>query len=306
MMTYEAAKQLFDGAGLPLTESHFAQFQCYLAELTETNRHMNLTAITEPAEAWEKHFLDCAILLQKVQLPLGAACIDVGTGAGFPGMVLALLRPDLQVTLLDSLQKRIGFLEQTTAKLGLANVRCIHARAEDGAKLPELREQFDMATARAVAAMPVLTEYCLPFVKQGGVFAAMKGPSEMAEQAEAAAKLLGGALDPDKTLELRITATDGFGQSALRTESLAGRRWAMKLRPDVLGVGFGMSPQEGNALELPDGWRVLIGGRSAAEQAWPVGAVFWTPEATNPASLLGFGTWSRVNSALPAAWKRET
>lgn len=120
------------------------------------------------------------------------------------------------------------------------------------------------------------------------------------------AKLLGGALDPDKTLELRITATDGFGQSALRTESLAGRRWAMKLRPDGLGVGFGMSPQEGSALELPDGWRVLIGGRSAAEQAWPVGAVFWTPEATNPASLLGFGTWSRANSALPAAWKRET
>ena len=112
MMTYEAAKQLFDGAGLPLTESHFAQFQCYLAELTETNRHMNLTAITEPAEAWEKHFLDCAILLQKVQLPLGATCIDVGTGAGFPGMVLALLRPDLQVTLLDSLQKRIGFLSR--------------------------------------------------------------------------------------------------------------------------------------------------------------------------------------------------
>ena len=119
------------------------------------------------------------------------------------------------------------------------------------------------------------------------------------------AKLLGGALDPDKTLELRITATDGFGQSALRTESLAGRLWAMKLRPDGLGVGFGMSPQEGSALELPDGWRVLIGGRSAAEQAWPVGAVFWTPEATNPASLLGFGTWSRVNSALPAAWKRD-
>ena len=182
MMTYEAAKQLFDGAGLPLTESHFAQFQCYLAELTETNRHMNLTAITEPAEAWEKHFLDCAILLQKVQLPLGAACIDVGTGAGFPGMVLALLRPDLQVTLLDSLQKRIGFLEQTTAKLGLANVRCIHARA--------------------VAAMPVLTEYCLPFVKQGGVFAAMKGPSEMAEQAEAAAKLLGGEIVGEESYTL--------------------------------------------------------------------------------------------------------
>ena len=182
MMTYEAAKQLFDGAGLPLTESHFAQFQCYLAELTETNRHMNLTAITEPAEAWEKHFLDCAILLQKVQLPLGATCIDVGTGAGFPGMVLALLRSDLQVTLLDSLQKRIGFLEQTAAKLGLANVRCIHARA--------------------VAAMPVLTEYCLPFVKQGGVFAAMKGPSETAEQAETAAKLLGGEIVGEESYTL--------------------------------------------------------------------------------------------------------
>ena len=187
--------------GLRLDMDKFSEGM-YLAELTETNRHMNLTAITEPAEAWEKHFLDCAILLQKVQLPLGAACIDVGTGAGFPGMVLALLRPDLQVTLLDSLQKRIGFLEQTAAKLGLANVRCIHARAEDGAKLPELREQFDMATARAVAAMPVLTEYCLPFVKQGGVFAAMKGPSETAEQAETAAKLLGGEIVGEESYTL--------------------------------------------------------------------------------------------------------
>lgn len=193
MMTYETAKALFSGAGLTLSESHFAQFQCYLTELVEVNRHMNLTAITEPGEVWEKHFLDSAILLQKVTLPLGASCIDVGTGAGFPGMVLAILRPDLQITLLDSLQKRIGFLEQTAARLGLANVRCIHARAEDGAQDSELREQFDMATARAVAAMPVLTEYCLPFVKNGGIFAAMKGPSETAAQAENAAKLLGGA-----------------------------------------------------------------------------------------------------------------
>ena len=168
MMTYETAKALFSGAGLTLSESHFAQFQCYLTELVEVNRHMNLTAITEPGEVWEKHFLDSAILLQKVTLPLGASCIDVGTGAGFPGMVLAILRP--------------------------ANVRCIHARAEDGAQDSELREQFDMATARAVAAMPVLTEYCLPFVKNGGIFAAMKGPSETAAQAENAAKLLGGAV----------------------------------------------------------------------------------------------------------------
>ncbi len=194
MMTYEAAKTLFAGAELPLAESHFAQLQCYWKELVEVNQHMNLTAITEPAEVWEKHFLDSAILLKLVQLPLGASCIDVGTGAGFPGMVLAILRPDLQVTLLDSLQKRVGFLEQTAKKLGLANVRCIHARAEEGAQQPELREQFDMATARAVAAMPVLTEYCLPFVKAGGIFAAMKGPSETAAQAEQAAKQLGGEI----------------------------------------------------------------------------------------------------------------
>ena len=89
-MTYETAKALFSGAGLTLSESHFAQFQCYLTELVEVNRHMNLTAITEPGEVWEKHFLDSAILLQKVTLPLGASCIDVGTGAGFPGMVLAI------------------------------------------------------------------------------------------------------------------------------------------------------------------------------------------------------------------------
>lgn len=135
-----------------------------------------------------------------------------------------------------------------------------------------------------------------------------RGGSYGAETAltPAAVTRLSAVLDPDKTLELRFTVTDGFVQSALRTVILAGRRWAMKLRPDGMGVGFGMSPQEGNALELPDGWRVLIGGRSAAEQAWPVGAVFWTAAAENPASLLGFGTWSRANSALPAAWKRET
>lgn len=165
----------------------------YAELLLEKNKVMNLTAITAPRDVATLHLLDCAALAAQLDLS-GKRVIDVGTGAGFPGMVLAILRPDLQITLLDSLQKRIGFLEQTAARLGLANVRCIHARAEDGAQDSELREQFDMATARAVAAMPVLTEYCLPFVKNGGIFAAMKGPSETAAQAENAAKLLGGAV----------------------------------------------------------------------------------------------------------------
>ena len=193
-MEYESAKALFAAAGMPLYEQQYCQLQAYLKTLVETNEKMNLTAITEPAEVWAKHFLDSAALLCHAKLPTGASCIDVGTGAGFPAMVLAVLRPDVQFTLLDSLQKRVRFLEQTAQLLGLGNVRCIHARAEEGAQQLELREQFDMATARAVAAMPVLTEYCLPFVKAGGIFAAMKGPSETAAQAEQAAKQLGGEI----------------------------------------------------------------------------------------------------------------
>ncbi len=191
-MEYESAKALFAAAGMPLYEQQYRQLQAYLKTLAETNEKMNLTAITEPAEVWAKHFLDSAALLCHAKLPTGASCIDVGTGAGFPAMVLAVLRPDVQFTLLDSLQKRVCFLEQTAQLLGLGNVRCIHARAEEAARQPELREQFDFATARAVAALPVLAEYCLPFVRVGGVFAAMKGPSESVEPAEQAIVTLGG------------------------------------------------------------------------------------------------------------------
>ena len=157
-MEYESAKALFAAAGMPLYEQQYCQLQAYLKTLAETNEKMNLTAITEPAEVWAKHFLDSAALLCHAKLPTGASCIDVGTGAGFPAMVLAVLRPDVQFTLLDSLQKRVRFLEQTAQLLGLGNVRCIHARAEEAARQPELREQFDFATARAVAALPVLAE----------------------------------------------------------------------------------------------------------------------------------------------------
>ena len=194
MMTYETAKALFSGAGLTLSESHFAQFQCYLTELVEVNRHMNLTAITEPGEVWEKHFLDSAILLQKVTLPLGASCIDVGTGAGFPGMVLAILTPDARFTLLDSLGKRVDFLREVCASLALERVDCVHARAEEFAA--DHRQQYDVAMSRAVAHLNVLCELALPLVKVGGQFLAMKSVSsdEEIQGARGAIGQLGGRI----------------------------------------------------------------------------------------------------------------
>lgn len=193
-MTYEQAQALFAAQSLPLTQSLYHQLQYYLKMLVETNQYMNLTAIVSPPEVWTKHFLDSAVVLRHLSLPLGASVIDVGTGAGFPGMVLGILRPDLHMVLLDSLQKRVQFLEEVKTLMGLANVACIHARAEQAGQSDQYREQFDLAIARAVAALPVLTEYCLPFVKVGGRFAAMKGPSETAADAEQVAQTLGGIL----------------------------------------------------------------------------------------------------------------
>ena len=156
----------------------------YYDLLVEWNRVMNLTALTEPDEVALKHFVDSLMLLEYSEIPQGAAVIDVGTGAGFPGMVLAIARPDLHVTLLDSLQKRLTFLDEVCTALGLTNVATVHSRAEDGARTA-LRDSFDLAVARAVAPLNVLCEYCLPYVKAGGSFFAMKGKSADDELAAA-------------------------------------------------------------------------------------------------------------------------
>lgn len=193
-MIYEEAQKIFASENLPLTESHFQMLETYRKALIETNEHMNLTAITEETAVWYKHFLDSALVLKSISIPLYASLIDVGTGAGFPGLVLSILRPDLQITLLDSLQKRVNFLESVCETLGLNHVTCIHERAEIGGKNPELREKFDYSIARAVAELPVLCEYCLPFVKIGGSFIAMKGPGEQAEDAAKALEELKGKL----------------------------------------------------------------------------------------------------------------
>ena len=161
--------------------------------LIERNREMNLTALTEPRDVALKHFADSLMLLRYAELPAGASIIDVGTGAGFPGLVLKIARPDIRLTLLDSLQKRLVFLDEVCDKLGLADVQTVHSRAEDGART-ELRDSFDIAVARAVAPLNVLCEYCLPYVKESGRFLAMKGKSaaQELEEAQNAIDLLGG------------------------------------------------------------------------------------------------------------------
>ena len=167
------------------------KFDRYMALLKDWNTRINLTAITEDEEIRLKHFQDSLSLLPYIE---GGSLVDVGTGAGFPGMPLAIARPDLQVMLVDSLDKRVKFLRCVVEELSLSNVTCIHARAEDIGRDPAYRERFDYATARAVASMPVLLEYCLPLLKTGGRFIAMKGANAAEEIFDRAMDILGGKL----------------------------------------------------------------------------------------------------------------
>ena len=179
--------------GVELTPEIRERLTKYGNLLAEWNEKMNLTAICDSEGILYKHFFDCLLFFKSFKIPQNAKVIDVGTGAGFPGMVLKIVRPDIELTLLDGLNKRLIFLNEVLEQLGLS-AQTVHLRAEDGGKNPLYREKFDIATARAVAALPVLCEYCLPFVKKGGSFVAMKGASgeEEAESAQNAIKLLGG------------------------------------------------------------------------------------------------------------------
>lgn len=173
-----------DGAAL-------GRLRRYAALLEEKNRVMNLTAIEGEEDVARLHFLDCAALLALPEFR-GETLLDVGSGAGFPGLALKILRPELDVTLLDSLDKRVGFLRETGEALGLTGLTCVHGRAEEAAA--EGRGRYDLVTSRAVARLNVLCELCLPFVKTGGAFLAMKGPEPEEELREAARaiRLLGG------------------------------------------------------------------------------------------------------------------
>ena len=171
-------------AGLKVTHEQAEKFNLYLKLLLEWNEKINLTAITDPHEAVIKHFIDSISFLKSHTIKPGAKVIDVGTGAGFPGVPLKIMRPDIKLTLLDGLNKRLKFLQDVAEKLGF-EAEFVHKRAEEAGKINTMREKFDVATARAVAPMNTLCEYCIPLVKMKGYFVAMKGPSLEDEMKEA-------------------------------------------------------------------------------------------------------------------------
>lgn len=180
--------------GINLTERQIQQFGMYYELLIEWNKVMNLTGITEFDEVMLKHFVDSAAIAKKIELEEKKSLIDVGTGAGFPGIPLKIIYPHLDVVLLDSLNKRIKFLNEVVDKLGLFGVKTIHGRAEDAAKRPEYREGFEIVVSRAVANLAVLSEYCLPFAKKCGYFISYKSGSvdEEVNGAKKAIHVLGG------------------------------------------------------------------------------------------------------------------
>lgn len=194
-------QEAFWKAGLQPDEKAVTRFLLYNDLLIETNRSLNLTAITDFSEVVEKHFLDsCMLLSDGKELFEGdkpSAVIDVGTGAGFPGLPLKIMHPEIRLTLLDSLRKRVVFLGDTADALGLRDVECVHGRAEEAGRDPDLREAYDIAVSRAVAKLSVLSEYVLPFVKLNGLFIAYKAgdSEEEVRGAENALKILGGEVE---------------------------------------------------------------------------------------------------------------
>lgn len=204
---------LINGAkalGINLTSEQVGQFLVYTELLIEWNDKFNLTSIDDPEEIVVKHFIDSLTVLSAIKFPRGAKVADVGTGAGFPGVPLAIVRPDLDITLIEATNKKLSFLKAVNEGiLELAaedepKLRTVHARAEEVGRQPEHREHYDVVVARAVADMRILSEYCLPLVKVGGYFLAMKGPSteEELSRARPGIGVLGGAHPEIKSLTL--------------------------------------------------------------------------------------------------------
>lgn len=224
---FELSCDLFDKYGLTLTHEIYEKLDAYAEFLVEYNQNVNLTAITEPKDILIKHFIDSILLLKYVEVPNNTMIIDVGTGAGFPSVPIKIYRPDVKITLLDSLNKRIIFLEKLCERLDIT-ADFIHSRAEDAGKLPIYREIFDISVARAVANMSLLSELCLPFVKVGGIFAAMKGPNEDISLGNHAVSLLGGKLNSITNYQLegeerRIVLAEKISQTPTKYPRNSGQ-----------------------------------------------------------------------------------
>ena len=214
---------------IPFSKEQQEQLITYYEMLVEKNKVMNLTAITEFEEVLDKHFLDSISLAQYVDLTKPVSVIDLGTGAGFPGMPLKIMFPDLKITLADSLNKRILFLDEVISELGLTDIQTVHARAEDLAHDPNYREQYDYCVSRAVANLSSLSEYCLPFVRIGGSFISYKS-GEIEEELAAAKKaifLLGGQFD--RVIPFQLEGTD-FNRSfvVIRKEKKTAKTYPRK------------------------------------------------------------------------------
>ena len=196
MQKLELLRKYLNKAGRDLSPAQEEQFGLYYDLLVSENENMNLTAITELSEVQEKHFLDSVWLGNLIDLNGKHSLADVGTGAGFPGIPLKIMYPDLEVMLIDSLGKRVDFLNRVIEKLMLTNIKAVHMRAEDAGRDASLREQFDICVSRAVAELRVLSEYCLPLVKPGGSFISYKGKDtdEEIQAAANAVSLLGGEI----------------------------------------------------------------------------------------------------------------
>jgi 16S rRNA (guanine(527)-N(7))-methyltransferase RsmG len=193
ILPVERFKALFSEYGLSVDDGRYGKFLLYAELLEDWNTRMNLTRITDPEGITVKHFLDSVLPLKYARIPQAAAVVDVGAGAGFPGYPMKILRPDISITSIDSRAKRVEFLRYVSERI-CVNAVCLHSRAEDAGRNLSLRENFDAAVARAVSALPLLCEYCLPLVRVGGVFLAMKGPNEEPAEAETMVSALGGEI----------------------------------------------------------------------------------------------------------------
>ncbi len=207
-MDNELRKLLLDGANefnISLEEEQIDKFFKYKNILKEWNEKINLTAIEEDREVIIKHFIDSLSILPLIKIG-STTLIDVGTGAGFPGIPIKIARESIEVTLLDSLDKRVKFLNEVIKENALSGIKALHGRAEEKGILPEFREKFDICTARAVASLPVLIEYCMPFVKVGGFFIAMKGSNtDEIDNSKKALDIIGGKIEEVKEFNLPFT-----------------------------------------------------------------------------------------------------